>query len=195
MRSTPIFVIEIMGQTSVSGLFDFLKSKTPYCNVFNFLDFIEQIINKIGNDGNKKVVLGWKEILHHMKKDDILSYMEKEDLEKKDFSKVVVHMHKNFCFVTCGEIQCQKELISFILKVNHVLCFIEFDEEHQTVTYLLPSILSEEAYDNASQCSDRFFTNGILSITIEGNKILSIEPLPKKQQSSSPDISCTYTVC
>ena len=75
---TPIFVVEIMAQRSASDLFHLLKSKTSYCDIFHFLDFIESIANKIGDQEAKKIVSYNKKAIQCMKKDEITSYMEKK---------------------------------------------------------------------------------------------------------------------
>ena len=183
-NQTPIFVLEIFAQKSESELYHLLKSKTPYCNLFNFLDFIEQIANTINNKDARKTISENKEILYHMRKDEIMSYMNMEDSEKEGFSKVVLEMAKNFDFVTYGEIQHHKQLISFILKLKNLVGFVGYDEDHQTVTYLIPSTFIEQAYNNANNCADRFFTFDIFCITIGGNKIFHIQSelvLEKKQ--------------
>ena len=193
---TPIFVVEIMAQRSASDLFHLLKSKTPYCGIFNFLDFIESITNKIGNEEAKKIVSCSKKAIHCMKKDEITSYMEKENPEKEGFSKVVFQMDETFNVYTYGEIHQHKKLTSFILKLKDLVCFVACDEERQTVTYLIPSILTEGACSSARQAADRFIFNGILHITIGGQKILNVqyEPILQKQQSLHLDVSSTY-VC
>ena len=60
-NQTPIFVLEILAQKSESELYHLLKSKTPYCNLFNFLDFIEQIANTINNKDARKTISESKE--------------------------------------------------------------------------------------------------------------------------------------
>ena len=183
-----------MAQKSASDLFNLLKSKTPYCDIFNFLDFIESITNKIGDEKAKKIVSCSKEAIFCMKKDEIIPYMDKEHPEKEGFSKVVLQMHENFDICAFGEIHQLKKQTSFILRLQNLVCFVACDEERQTVTYLIPSILTERACTSARQVADRFVYNGILHITIGGQKIVNIqhEPILQKQQSLHLDISSTY---
>ena len=184
-RQQPIFVLKILAQKSGNDLFYFLKSKTPYCDLFNFLEFIEQITNKIGDESAKKIVSRSKELLYHTKKDDILPYMEIGSSEKEDFSKVVSQMQQNFKITTVGGIQCHRELTSDILRLKNLVCFDGYDEEHHTVTYLIPSMLTEAAYSSADKCANIFFVNDILSITIGGNRIFSRigSPVPELHHS------------
>ena len=190
----PIFVLKILAQQSESELYNLLKSKTPYCNLFNFLDFIEQIANTINNKDAKKTISDNKEILYHMRKDEIMSYMELEDSEKEEFSKVILEMNKNFDFITYGEMQQHKQLISFILKLKNLVGFVGYDEDHQTVTYLVPSTFIEQAYNNANKCADRFITFDIFCITIGGYKIFNVEsePVLKKEQLSVDNSSMKF---
>ena len=190
-EQTPIFVVEIMAQNSAGNLFHLLKSKTPYCDIFNFLDFIT---NKIGNEEAKKIVSCSKKTIHCMKKDEITSYMKKENSEKEGFSKVVFQMDETFNAYTYGEIHQHKKLTSFILKLQNLVCFVAYDDKHQTVTYLIPSILTEGACSCRRQAADRFIFNGILHITIGGQKIVNVqhEPILQNQLSSHLDVSCTY---
>ena len=176
-----------MAQKSGNDLFHFLKSKTPYCDLVNFLEFIEQITDKIGDENAKKIVSGSKEVLYQMKKDDIMPYVESESSEKENFSKVVLQMQQSFKFVTIGEIQFHKKLISLILRLNQLVSFFRYNEKRQTVTYLIPSILTEGAYSSADKCAERFLFAGILSITIGGYKIYNRmkDPILKKHQSLS----------
>ena len=195
---TPIFVVEIMAQRSISDLFHLLKSKTPYCGIFNFLDFIENITKKLDNEEIKKIVSCSKNAICCMKKDEIIPYMEKENPEKEGFSKVVFQMEECFNMCTYGEIHQHKKLTSFILKLQNLVCFVAFDEGRQTVTYLIPSVLTEGARSSARQVADRFIFDGILHITIGGQKIINVqhEPILQKQQSLHLDISSTYVyVC
>ena len=190
----PIFVVENMAQKSASDLFNLLKSKTPYCDIFNFLEFIESITNKIDDKEAKKIVSCSKKAIYCMKKDEITQYMEKEHPEKEGFSKVIFQMDENVDICTYGEIHRLKKQTSFILQLKNLVCFVACDEEHQTVTYLIPSILTEGACRSARQVADRFLYNGILHITIGGQKIVNIqhEPILQKQQSLHLDISSTY---
>ena len=170
-KQTPLFVLEIMTQKSGDGLFHLLTSKTPYCSLFNFLKFIEQIADKLDNRDVKETISKSKEILYQMKKDDIMPYIKKESSQMEEFTKVVLQMHKNFKIVTCREIARHKELTSLILSQKDLLCFIGIDEENQTVTYLMPTALTEGAYCNANESANRFSNIGVLSITIGGSKI------------------------
>ena len=167
-KQTPPFVVEILTQKSEDELLHMLKSKTPYCSFFNFLKFVEQIADKLGNIDVKKIVSESKEILYHMNKDDVMPYVEKECSQKEDFTQVVLQMLKNFKIVTCGEIDHHKELTSLILNQKNLVCFVGSDDENQTVTYLIPSVLTEEAYDSAYKVANRFSNANILSITIGG---------------------------
>ena len=191
---TPIFVVEIMAQKSASDLFQLLKSKTPYCDIFNFLDFIESITKSIDNEEVKKIVSSSKKAILCMKKDEIIQYMKEEHPEKEGFSEVVFQMDKNVDICTYGEIHQLKEQTSFILQLQNLVCFVACDEKCHTVTYLIPSILTESACSSARQVANRFFYNGILHITIGGRKILNVqhEPILQKQQSLHLDISSTY---
>ena len=201
-QQIPIFVVEIMAQKSASDLHQLLKSKTPYCGIFNFLDFIENITNNIGNEEVKKIVSCSKKAIFCMKKDEIMQYMKKEHPEKEGFSKVVFQMDENFDICTYREIHQLKKQTSFILQLQNLVCFVACDEERHTVTYLIPSILTERACSSARQVADRFFYNGILYITIGEQKILNVqhEPILQTQQSLHLDVSsmqlCCYTyVC
>ena len=171
-EQTPPFVLETLAQKSVDGVLHVLKSRTPYCGLINFLHFIEQIADKLCNIDAKKVIIESKEILYHMKKDDVMPYVENECSQKEDFTQVVVQMPKNFRIVTCGEIDRHKQLTSFILNQRDLMCFAGIDEGNQTVTYLIPSILTEGAYDSAYQCANRFSNVGILSIRIGGRSTI-----------------------
>ena len=162
-----------MAQKSESDLFQLLKSKTPYCDIFNFLDFIENITNKISNEEVKKIVSCSKEALHCKKLDDILPYIDKEHIEKEGFSKVVLQMTKNFKLYTGEGIHRHKKITSVILKLQHLVCFGGFNEETQTFTYLIPSILIERACNSAKQVADQCYIDDILQITIEQQKILN----------------------
>ena len=175
-RQIPIFVLEILTQKSGSDLFHLLQSNTPYCDLFNFIDFFEQIIEKIDENVESitKVISRSKEILYCMTKNEINLYVKNKNSEKDDFTKVVLQMHRNFEVLIGEDIQDHKILTSFILKLQNLLCFVGYNENLQTVTYLIPSTLTETAYSNASQNADQFFTNDILSIAIGGNKIESI---------------------
>ena len=190
----PIFVVEIMAQQSASNLYDLLKSKTPYCDIFNFLDFIESITKSIGNDEAKKIVSCSKKAILCMKKDEIIPHMEKGHPQKEDFSKVVVQMDDTVDICTYGEVHQLKKQTSFILQLKNLVCFVACDEKRHTVTYLIPSILTERACSSARQVADRFVFNGILHITIGGQKIQNIqhEPILQKQQSLHLDVSSMY---
>ena len=170
-KQTPPFVLEIMTQKSGDGLYYLLKSKTPYCSLFNFLKFFGRIADKLGNRDAKEIILKNKEILDQTKKNDIMPYVEKESSQKEEFTKVVLLMHKNFKIVTCEEIEHHKELVSVILSQKDLVCFVGIDEENQTVTYLIPSILTEGAYSNANKNANQFSDFGVLSITIGASKI------------------------
>ena len=183
----PDFVWEILIQKSAIELFDLLKSKTPYCSIINFLKFIEQVADKLDNKDAKEVISASKKILYSISKDDIMPHVDKYHLQKENFTKVVLQMRKGFKIFTCGEIDCFKELISFILSLKNLVCFAGIDDECQTVTCLIPSILTEGAYRKAYQSANQFSCVGILSITIGGIKIfprmsnLLQQPLPCNQ--------------
>ena len=186
----PIFVLEIIAQNIASDLFHLLKSKTPYCDTFDFLDFTESITNKIDNE--EATVSCSKKAIFHIKKDEIIPYMEKEHPEKEGFSEVVFQMHENFNIDTYGEICQLKKHASFILQPqNLVYCFIACDEECQAVTYLIPSIFAERACSSARHITNRFIYNGILHITVGGQKI-KYKPILQKQQTLHLDVSSTY---
>ena len=170
-KQTPVFVLDIMTQKSGDELFSLLESKTPYCNIFNFLQFIEQIADKLGNSDAKEIISESKKILHQIKKDDIMPHVEKESLQREEFTKVVLQMHKSFKIVTWGEIERHKELTSFIINQKNLVCFVGIDEKHQTVTYLIPSVLTEGAYCNANNMAGRFSNVGVLSVTIGESRI------------------------
>ena len=187
-NQTPIFVTKIMAQKSGIDLFNLLQSETPYCDLFNFLDFFEQIIKKLDKNIEniekiKKVISRSKEILVCTKKDEIKPYVKKEYSEKEDFTPVVLQMYENLEVYTGGAIQYYKKLTSFILNLDNLVCFVGYDEELQTVTFLIPSILTERAYNSASQSADRFSTNSILFITIGRYKVFNriCESIPKNQ--------------
>lgn len=173
-RQTPVFILEIMAQNSENDLFDLLKSKTPFCDIFNFLDFIESITNEIRNEEVKEIVSWSKEAINCMKSEDVLPYMDKEHVEKKGFSKVVLQMTKNFKLFTYEGIHQQKRKTSILLALQNLVCFVGFDNENHTVTYLIPSLLIEGACSSAKQVADRFLIDGILHITIGGEKILNV---------------------
>ena len=178
-----------MAQESENDLFDLLKSKTPYCDFFNFLDFIESITKESSNEEVKEIVSRSKESVNCKKYDDILPYLDKEHGEKRGFSKVVLQMTENFKIFTYEGIQQQKKITSILLKLQNLVCFVKFDEEKHTVTYLIPSLLIEGACSSAKQVADRFLLDDILHITIGGEKILNVQYVKVQ-----PSISSTY-VC
>ena len=175
-KQIPFFVLEIMAQKCESELFHMLESQTPYCDIFNFFNFIEKITDKIDSEEVKKKVSCCKDALYCMKMDDILPYVDnKEHLEKKGFSKVVLRMTENFKLLTYEGMHQHKNLISVILKLQNLVCFVGFDERHRTVTYLIPSILIEGVCSSVRQVADRFHINSILDITIGGQKISNVQ--------------------
>ena len=197
-RQRPVFVLEIMAQNSSDELFHLLKSRTPYCSLFNFLKFIEQIADKLGNKDAKEIIAESKEILYNIKKDDIMSYLEKEYSHKEEFTNVVMQMHKSFKIVTCGEIELHKDLTSSILNQKDLVCFVDIDEQQQTVSYVIPSVLTESALYYANQKANRFSSIGVLCITIGGSKIFSnmshsIWPYLNHDQSMYEFIAYVYS--
>ena len=188
----PVFLSEIMAQKSEEDLFNLLKSDTPYCDCFNFLDFIESITKEISNEEVKEIVSRSKEALCCIKIDDILPYLDADHGEKRGFSKVVVQMTENFKIFNYEGIDRHKKLTSVFLKIQNLVCFVRFDEENHTVTYLIPSLLIEGACRSAKQVADRFHIDGILNITIGGERILNVHCDKIQRSLHSSMYVCMY---
>ena len=173
-RQMPVFIISIMAQTSENDLFHLLKSETPFCDFFNFLDFIENITKKISNEKVKKIISRSKKALYCMKSNEVLPYLDKEHGEKRGFSQVILQMTENFKLFAYEGIQRHKKTTSIILKLQNLVCFVGFDKRNHTVTYLIPSLLIEGACSSAKEVADRFLIDDILHITIGREKILNV---------------------
>ena len=181
-----------MAQESENDLFHLLKSKTPYCDFFNFPDFVESITKKISNEEVKEIILRSKEALSCMKYNDILPYLDEEHGEKKDFSKVVLQMTENFKIFTYEGIHRHKKLTSILLKLQNLVCFVRFDEEKCTVTYLIPSLLIEGACSSAKEVADRFHLDDVLQITIGKERILNVQFHKIQRSIQSSMCVCVY---
>ena len=140
----PTFMNHILSLNTLKQLLEVLEEKTPYLNLFNVIQLIEQVM-KASDSKNINKLVQIKNWLFNMKKEEVLSFMTMCETEKEDFKKIEIQMKHSFDFNTYGEFFNHTLPLFSVMKLQDVVGFVRYENTKKLITYLIPSVYTEEA--------------------------------------------------